>query len=110
MTTFSCYVQEACHTYFPEHKGGCEVYGKVVVKLISQLNSTDYIIRKLEVFEDKSHPQGSTPSAHPVTIFQYLRWPKHGTPRVTSALLQLMEHVNKTQMSSGNKPVTVMCK
>ena len=106
------FVQEAesCHALLPGSTGECAVYGKVSVKLVSQQSSTDYIIQQLEVFEDKPHPQGSTPSSHPVTLFHYLRWPKHGIPRVTFALLQLIENVNKSQMSSGNKPITVMCK
>ena len=103
--------QEACHTYLPASKGDCEVYGKTAVKLVSQDTSVDYVIRKLEIYEDGPHPQSPTPSdQHTVTVFHFLRWPKHGCPRGTSALLELMEYINKTQMSSGNKPITVMCK
>ena len=99
----------------PEHKNDSEVYGKIRVKLISKETTTDYVIQQLEVSEDKPHPQGHTSSddEHPVvkvSVFHYLRWPKHGTPRGTSALLDLMQYINKTQMTSGNKPITVMCK
>ena len=92
------------------------MYGKIKVEVTSKETTTDYIIKQLEVSEDKPHPQGtasSTDQVSPVVkvgVFHYLRWPKHGTPRGTSALLQLIEYINKTQMSSGNKPITVMCK
>ena len=80
------------------------------MKLISQENSDDYIIRQVEVSEDKPVQEGSTPSVLSVTVFHYLSWPKHVIPLATSSLLELMEYVNKAQMSSGNKPITVMCK
>ena len=102
--------QEVSHTYLPEHIGECEVYGKVLVKVVSQQNSTDYIIRQLEIFEDKPHPQGFVPSPHPVTMFHFMCWPQYSIPQVTSTFLQLIEDVNRAQMSSGNKPITVMCK
>ena len=113
--SYCLHVQEACHTILPEHKGDSEVYGKIAVKLISKESTTDYIIRQLEVSEDKTHPQchASSIAEQPVLkvgVFHYLHWPKHGTPRGTSALLELVEYINKTQMTSGNKPITVMCK
>ena len=88
------------------------MYGKVVVKLVSKETTTDYIIQQLEVSEDKPHQQDHASSSAVVKmgVFHYLRWPKHGTPRGTSALLELIQYINKTQMASGNKPITVMCK
>ena len=96
----------------PEHKGDSEVYGKIRVKLVSKETTTDYVIQQLEVYEDKPHPQGhaSSEAVVKVGVFHYIRWPKHGTPRGTAALLDLIQHINKTQMTSGNKPITVMCK
>ena len=105
--------QEACHSFLPDSKGDSEVFGKITVKMVSQDISTDYAIRKVEIFEDKPHPQSPTLSSDQsksVTVFHYLRWPKHGSPRGTTALLELIDYINKTQMSSGNKPITVMCK
>ena len=109
------HVQESCHTFLPDHKDDSEVYGKIAVKLVSKETTTDYTIQQLEVSEDKPHPQGHASSGveQPVVkvgVFHYLRWPKHGTPRGTSALLELIQYINKTQMTSGNKPITVMCK
>ena len=108
----NCLLQEACCPYLPEHKGDCEVYGKIRVKLISKETTTDYVIQQLEVYEDKPHSQGhaSSEAVVKVGVFHYVRWPKHGTPRGTTALLDLIQRINKTQMTSGNKPITVMCK
>ena len=110
------HVQESCHTFLPDHKGDSEVYGKIAVKLVSKETTIDYTIQQLEVSEDKPHPQGHAssgveqPVVKVVGVFHYLRWPKHGIPRGTSALLELIQYINKTQMTSGNKPITVMCK
>ena len=96
-----------------DSKGDSEVFGKITVKMVSQDISTDYVIKKVEISEDKPHPQSPTLSSDQsksVTVFHYLRWPKHGSPRGTTALLELIDYINKTQMSSGNKPITVMCK
>ena len=108
-------MQEACYPYLPEHKGDSEVYGKIKVKLVAKETTTDYNIQQLEVSEDKPHQQGYTSSGTEqavvkVGVFHYLRWPKHGTPRGTSALLEFIQYINKIQMASGNKPITVMCK
>ena len=101
------------HYFLPGCKGSSEVYGKVIVKLVSQETTTDYTIQQLELSEDKSSSHGPTSSDHrimTVTMFHYLCWPKHGTPQGTTALLELIKHINKKQISSGNKPITVMCK
>ena len=41
-----------------------------------------------------------------VTQLHVTSWPLGGTPP-TSTVLELVEHVNKVQMSSGNKAITV---
>ena len=116
MTTFAhCLLQEVCSPYLPEDKGDCEVYGKIRVKLVSKETTTDCVIQQLEVSEDKPHPQYSTSSCveqvvMKVGVFHYVHWPKQGSPRGTAALLDLIQLINKTQMTSGNKPITVMCK
>ena len=114
MFTFDPYhIQEACHSFLPDSKGDSEVFGKITVKMVSQDISTDYAIRQVVICEDKPHPQSPTLSAdqsRSVSVFHYLRWPKHGSPRGTTALLELIDYINKAQMGSGNKPITVMCK
>ena len=90
--------------YLPESKGSSEVYGTVTVKLVSQKTTTDYIVKELELSQERSSV------TEMVTIFHYLCWPKHGTPQTTSTLLEIITYLNIRQMNSGNKPITIMCK
>ena len=99
MSTFQTYPN-----YLPESKGSSEVYGTVTVKLVSQKTTTDYIVKELELSQERSL------GTEAVTMFHYLRWPKHGTPRTTSTLLEIIKYLNKRQMNSGNNPITIMCK
>jgi hypothetical protein len=98
----------------PENKGDSKVYAKIQVKLVSKETTTDYVMQQLEMSEEP-HPQEYTSSGVEqavvkVDVFHYVRWPKQGTPQGTAALLHLIQCINKTQMTSGNKPITVMCK
>ena len=86
------------------------MYGKIQVKLVSKETTADYVIQQLEVSEDKPHPQYSASSGVEQVMVKVSVWPKQGSPRGTAALLDLIQHINKTQMTSGNKPITVMCK
>ena len=45
-----------------------------------------------------------------VTQFQYVEWPEDGVPQSTTGVLEVANLVQKVQMSSGNKPIVVMCK
>ena len=83
------------------------MYGKVEVKYVSQKTSTDYIIKEVELSEYRGTDKHETMT---VTVFHYLRWPKNGSPQRTASLLEIIELVNKKQMSSGNRAITVMCK
>ena len=106
-------LQEQCHAYLPGSKGSSKTYGKVTVKLVSQETSTDFIIRHLELSQDIPRSRiSNTCLIRVVTVFHYLCWPKHvrNTSQGTAALLEFMEYINRSQMSSGNKPITVMCK
>ena len=88
----------------PGSKGSSEVYDKVTVKLVSQNVSMDYAIKELELSQDKSSETAT------VAVFHYLQWPKQGIPQGTSGLLQLIAHLNKRQMTTGNKLITIICK
>ena len=104
-------LQESFHCYWPINEGNSATYGKIVVKLYSEENHGDYIVQKFELMEDKQRTSLSfSPSSLYVTQFQFLRWPEHSPPQETSSLLELVDKVNKVQMSSGNKAITVMCK
>jgi hypothetical protein len=83
------------------------MYGKIEVKFVSQKVSPDYIVKQLEISEVKGT---STLDTKTITLLHYLRWPKNGSPQRTASLLEVIELVNKKQMGSGNKAITVMCK
>lgn len=45
-----------------------------------------------------------------VTQFQCKFWPGDGLPSASGPMLELISLVLKSQMSSGNKPITVVCR
>ena len=99
------------HEFLPESKGGSTTYGKVEVKFISQQVCTDYVVKQVELSEVRGRQTTVNENdIRAVTVFHYLRWPKDGVPQRTASLLEIVELVNKKQMSSGNKAITVVCK
>ncbi len=68
---------------------------------------TDYIVRKMDISESQSRTS-VPPSGFSVTHIQYLRWMEDSVPIITSPVLEIA--VQKVQMTSGNKPIVVMCK
>ena len=42
--------------------------------------------------------------------YHYLRWPEGGKPKETASILKMVAGLVKTQSSTGNKGITVMCK
>ena len=45
-----------------------------------------------------------------VTQLHYTEWPEHGRPLNTTSMVELMDTLTRTQMSTGNKPIVVHCK
>ena len=45
-----------------------------------------------------------------VTQFQFIGWPEQGRPDTSQGVLQMAESINAVQRSTGNKPITVICK
>ena len=106
-------IQEQSHEFLPNSRGDSETYGRVIVKLVDQEISTDLVIYYLEISEYNPRPQSITSkcTVTPVTLFKYMHWSRLVcTPQGTSTLLELVGNINRVQMSSGNKPITVMCK
>ncbi len=66
-------------------------------------------MRKFEIVEKQSR-MSVTPTGTSITQFQYLRWQENAVPNSTSAILEIANLVQKVQMSTGNKPIVVMCK
>ena len=104
--------QEMSAHYWPAEVDGPQEYGKVMVKKISQEKRGDIILRKFVVDEKKQQASSllNVKTAFTVTQFQFLVWPEHETPPITSSLIELVDNVNKVQMGSGNRPMIVMCK
>ncbi len=69
----------------------------------------DFVLRKLEIKENQGR-QSVTPTGFSITQFQFLKWQENAAPNTTSAILEIANLVQKVQMSTGNKPIVVMCK
>ena len=74
------------------------------MKVLSKKAMTDYEVKQVELYHDNSSEKME------VTVFHYLSWNKDGTLEGKPMLLELIEQVNKKQMGSGNRPITVVCK
>ena len=51
-----------------------------------------------------------TPVSFVVTQFHFTGWEEQGRPDVSMGILQMSESINVVQRSTGNKPITVVCK
>ena len=60
--------QEACYPYWPIEVDSTDTHGKLRVTLLSEQDSSDYIIRKMRLTKDK--PQGAPVSIHRVYRFR----------------------------------------
>ena len=45
-----------------------------------------------------------------VTQFHFTEWSIHGKPSDSSAMLMLLDMVNKAKINNGKAPITVTCK
>ncbi len=105
---FTYIVQEVCHCFWPNSKGVSSDYGKLTVTLKDQKIFSDFVLRKFEIVED--HRRNSfTSKGTSITQFHYLKW-QEKVPHSTSAILEIVSLVQKVQMSTGNKPIVVVCK
>jgi len=102
-------LQEVCHCYWPGCKGESASYGTYTVTLTYEDDYGDFIIRKMEI--NNSKPTVSTNQCtFTVTHFQFVKWPENSVPQSTWEVLQVASLVQKVQISTGNKPIVVMCK
>ena len=133
---FSClWQQESSCEYWPTAVDKPVHYGKLIVTLKSEKQDKEFTIRKFEITEDKvwelwdddlypnihtcTHTHLQTQSAFgndkavasfAVTQFHFTEWEEQGRPGDCSGILQMAESVNAVQRSTGNKPITVLCK
>ncbi len=98
-----------CHQYWPQGRGTTTDYGKFAVTFKDKKAFSGYVMRKFEIVEKQSR-MSVTPTGTSITQFQYLRWQENAVPNSTSAILEIANLVQKVQMSTGNKPIVVMCK
>ncbi len=101
--------QEVSIRYWPQGKNVSAQYGKITVTVKDQKVLGDYVMRKLEVVKNQTDMPAKS-SDLIITHFQYLRWQEDGIPNSTSAILEITNLVQKVQISTGNKPIVVMCK
>jgi len=104
---FIFFHQEVCHRYWPQGKKSPEEFGQFTVTITSQDIQNGYILRKMDVVETVDENKTNKFS---VIHVQYLQWSEGGVPNTTATALEISDLVQKIQMSTGNKPVVVMCK
>uniref|UniRef100_H2YIC9 Tyrosine-protein phosphatase non-receptor type 20 n=1 Tax=Ciona savignyi TaxID=51511 RepID=H2YIC9_CIOSA len=79
-----------CAKYWPEFGKSC-TYGGYNVQTVNEENRGFYILRTIhlkEIFCITSHP------TRKIQHFQYIRWPDHGVPLITSSLIRMHNKVN----------------
>ncbi|XP_065059843.1 tyrosine-protein phosphatase non-receptor type 9-like isoform X2 [Rhopilema esculentum] len=82
--------REKCFRYWPEEKKSTR-FESITVQNLGVVESTDYIVRKLEVQSKEGNPP------HRVTHFQFTAWPDYGVPESADKLLDVMNQVRTFQ-------------
>ena len=100
-----CELQESSYCYWPEDEGQEMVSGRLRVRLVRVRGHGDISERKLEVTECDSL------FTNPLTIrmIQLTSWPLQGLPH-PSAIMSLIDKLNRVLMSSSSKQTVVMCR
>ena len=108
--------------YWPKEVKEHNIFGNYEIVLSSEESGCDYITRKLTVTKmvtlicclatllftcafSQDHKESIT-----VTQYHYLQWPEGSKPKGTASILKMVADLVKTQSSTGNKGITVMCK
>ena len=80
------------------------------MSLVDEKSTEEWVIRTMEVTQTL-HPSPTDKSkVLKVVQFQFLVWPRHTPPMTTASILDLMENVNRRQMTQRRVPIIVMCK
>ena len=96
--------RESSYCYWPTEEGTAVSYGNISVTLEETQSYEAYKIRKFAVAKEKSEDQ-----RYVVTQLHYTEWPEHGRPTNAASMVELMDTLTRTQMSTGNKPIVVHC-
>lgn len=92
-----------CAQYWPSMERGAEIFEEFVVKVNSEEQCPDYMVRHLSLTNKKEKN-----SERVVTHIQFLSWPDHGVPGEPHLLLKLRRRVNAFKnLFSG--PIVVHC-
>ena len=94
--------QEMCHCYWPCVKDEVQTHGKLEVQLLDEHDQGDYIQRKMELRKGSSNLF--------LTQFQLFKWSESQSLQDSHPLLEVCQLVARIQMTTGNKPITVICK
>ena len=105
--SWSILPQKASSCFWPGEVGEAVVYGKLKVKLEQVKDHEDILLRRMEITEDKSDFSLSKPLK--VVLLQLTSWPEQGLPH-PSAILFLVDHLSKSQMSTSTKHTVFMCR
>lgn len=101
--------KESSYRYWPEAVGKIVEFGKLKVKLLHEEQTDDeYTLRKLEISSDNRGSMSGGTDTIVVTQFHYTHWPEDGKPS-NNSVLKIMEALIKAQITTGNKPIIVMC-
>ncbi|XP_048488520.1 tyrosine-protein phosphatase non-receptor type 11 isoform X1 [Plutella xylostella] len=94
-----------CERYWP-HPCEQEIYDSLTVKSISENYHEDYLVRELEVRDEKK-------SCRTIYQYQFTAWPDHGIPASAAGVLAFMEDINtklnKTLQSKNGPDQNVIC-
>lgn len=101
-------IEQTSQPYWPAEESS-KNYGNFSVTLLDQQLNDKLIIRKMKILEGQSKMSITTLS-QTVTQFQYLDWAEENVPDNSYVVLEIANLIQKIQMSTGNKPIVVMCK
>uniref|UniRef100_H2YI32 protein-tyrosine-phosphatase n=1 Tax=Ciona savignyi TaxID=51511 RepID=H2YI32_CIOSA len=82
--------KEKCAKYWPEVGKSCS-YGGYNVETVEKKNYGSYILRSIHM-EESGNEYASV--LKKIQHFQYIRWPDHGVPLITSSLIRMHNKVN----------------
>ncbi|KAL5487215.1 hypothetical protein EMCRGX_G019791 [Ephydatia muelleri] len=97
--------RESSYCYWPTEEGSPVSYGNISVTLQSSLiyDGYGYEARTFHIRE-KSEDKVAV-----VTQLHYTEWPEHESPANIASVMELLDTLSRTQISTGNKPVVVHC-
>ncbi|XP_031767330.2 tyrosine-protein phosphatase corkscrew-like isoform X2 [Galleria mellonella] len=91
--------KKKCERYWP-HSGHEERFDNLTVKSISQTHYEDYLLRELDVTDDKK-------CCRTIYQYQFTSWPDHGAPTEPDGVLNFIADINRKMyqlMHSKNAP------